>query len=97
MNEKEKIINILQSMMPELEIQYKVREMALFGSFLREEQDSESDIDLLVEFTEDADLLDLVALEQFLEQQLQRKVDVGTTNSLRAEIRERVTMEAAPV
>ncbi len=83
--------------MPELKAQYKIREAALFGFFVREEQNSDSDIDILVEFEDDADLLDLVSLEQFLEKVLHRKVDVGTPDSLRTEIRERVTMEAAPV
>ncbi len=97
MDEKEQIINILRSLKPALQDRYKIRDAALFGSFVRGEQNPNSDVDLLVEFEEDADLLDLVALEQFLEQQLHRKVDVGTTNSLRNEIRDRITKEAAPV
>ncbi len=72
---------------------FKVKEIALFGSFVRSEQGSASDIDLVVEFGEEADLFDLVALGQFLEEHLRRKVDLGTKGSLRKEIREEVFKE----
>ncbi|OGP79833.1 MAG: nucleotidyltransferase, partial [Deltaproteobacteria bacterium RBG_16_49_23] len=63
------------------------------GSFVRSEQNSASDIDLVVEFEEKADLYDLVALGQFLEERLGRKVDLGTKGSLRKEIRGQVLKE----
>ena len=97
MDTKEKILQTLQSLKPELQGRYKVKEIGLFGSFLHKEQNSTSDIDLLVEFTEDADLLDLVALGSFLEEQFQRKVDIVTPQALREEYREQVLQEVAMV
>jgi predicted nucleotidyltransferase len=56
----------LRALKPELAAQYKVQGIALFGSFAREEQDEASDIDVLVDFEEGADLFDLVGLALFL-------------------------------
>ncbi len=97
MSEKEKLISALKALKPEITVRFKVKEIGLFGSFVRGEQTTVSDIDLLVEFEEGADLLDLVALGQFLEDRLQRKVDLGTRRSLRAEIREQVLKEMAMI
>jgi len=74
-----------------------VREIALFGSFVRGEQDGASDIDVLVDFEEGADLFDLVGLALFLEEELQREVDVVPKRALRAEFRETVFKEVMPV
>ncbi|MEJ5198159.1 MAG: nucleotidyltransferase family protein [Anaerolineae bacterium] len=97
MTEKESVLNTLRVLRPEIAARFKVRELALFGSFARDEQNPASDIDLLVEFREDADLFDLVALGQFLEERLQRKVDLGTRASLHARLREQVLQEMAVI
>ncbi len=56
--------------------------VGLFGSFSRNEENENSDIDLLVEFEESPDLLELVGLEQQLSDLLDRKVDLITKRSL---------------
>jgi predicted nucleotidyltransferase len=93
MNQKEQVLELLRVLKPEMANRFKVKEMALFGSFVRSEENSASDIDLVVEFEEKADLFDLVALGQFLEERLGRKVDLGTKGSLRKEIRDEVFRE----
>lgn len=90
MSEKEQVINALKSLKPEMTARFKVREIALFGSLVRGEQSSASDIDLVVELDEGADLFDLVALGQFLEERLGRKVDLVTKRSMRREMRDHV-------
>lgn len=97
MDERESVLKALERLKPEIAARFKVREIALFGSFVRNEQSFTSDIDLLVEFEEEADLFDLVALGQFLEERLQRKVDLGTKQSLRMEIREQIFREMAVI
>lgn len=72
---------------------YKAKEIGLFGSFVRGEQSATSDIDVLVEFEEEADLFDLVGLALRLEEELQRKVDVIPKRALREELRESVLRE----
>jgi len=49
MTTKEEILNALASDKPELQRQFKVHKMALFGSYARGEQRADSDVDILVE------------------------------------------------
>jgi predicted nucleotidyltransferase len=97
MSKKEEILDTLKALKPELAARFKVQEIGLFGSFVRGEQNAESDIDLVVDLNNDADLFDLIRLGNFLEERLHRKVDVGTRRSLRPEIREQVMRELATV
>jgi len=93
MSSKEDIFSTLRTLTPEMAARYKVKEIGLFGSSARREEEEESDIDLLVDFCEEASLFDLVGLALFLEERLGRKVDVVPKDSLRAEIRESVLRE----
>jgi len=90
------ILARLGALKPEMAAQYKVREIGLFGSFVRGEQGGDSDVDVLVDFDEGADLFDLVGLALFLEEELQREVDVVPKRALRAELRETVFQEVVP-
>jgi hypothetical protein len=83
----------LKELKPEVMARYKAKEIGLFGSFVRGEQSADSDIDVLVDFEEEADLFDLVGLALRLEEELQRKVDVIPKRALRAELREAVLRE----
>ncbi len=89
----EQLLMRLRGLKPEIAARYKVKEIGLFGSFVRGEQGRASDIDVLVEFEERADLFDLVGLALFLEEELQRGVDVVPKRALRAELRESVLRE----
>ena len=89
----EEIISILRELKPEISERYKVSDIWLFGSYARGEQEKASDLDILVDFRNDADLFDLVGLELFLEQELQINVDVVPKKSLRSEIRDAVLKE----
>ena len=77
--------------------QHDVIHAAVFGSFAREQQRENSDLDILVEFGEGKSLLDLVALKLELEELLERKVDIATYNSLHPDIREAVLEEQITV
>jgi predicted nucleotidyltransferase len=63
---------------------WRITEFALFGSVLRDDFNAESDLDILVAFTPDADwsLLDHVQMEQELEALLGRKVDLLSRRSV---------------
>ncbi|HBG07040.1 MAG: nucleotidyltransferase [Geobacteraceae bacterium GWC2_58_44] len=89
----QEIMNTLASVKSELQTAFKVHEIGVFGSVIREEQKESSDIDLLVRLDKDADLLDLIALSQFLEERLHHKVDVVPRDALRSELREQVLRE----
>jgi hypothetical protein len=62
---------------------FGVRKVGLFGSFARNEQQSESDVDLLVEFERGKKNFDnFIHLNFFLEGLLKRRVEVVTTQAL---------------
>ena len=89
---KDAIMAKIRELKPELS-RHKVREVDLFGSFLRGEQTPTSDIDILIDFEEEASLFDLIRVSDFLETALHRKVDVVPKESLREEIRDSVLRE----
>jgi hypothetical protein len=70
-----------------------VLKASLFGSYVRGEQTTVSDIDILVELEEDKSLLDLIRLEMELSQVLKRKVDVLTYGSLNSLIKDTILSE----
>ena len=93
----EDVLDALRTVKPLLSTRFKTRELGLFGSVARAQDASQSDIDLLVDFAEGADLLDLVGLGLYLEELLGRKVDVVSRHALRPELRDVVLRELIPV
>jgi predicted nucleotidyltransferase len=69
----------------------------VFGSVVRGEDDTGSDIDFLVELEQGRSLLDVVALIQDLEELLGRPVDVVEPEGIHWYIRDRVLKEAVPL
>jgi len=61
-------------------IKYKFAYLGVFGSAARGEMNDKSDVDLLVRFEDDVEigLFDLVKIEQELENQIGRGVDLVT-------------------
>jgi len=76
---------------------YKVKEMGIFGSFVRGEQEEGSDIDILVEFEEVPDLLKFIELERYLEEILRIKVDLVRKSAIRPELKEIILKEMVEV
>ena len=73
------------------------RNVRVFGSFVRGEAGSDSDLDLLVQMEEGRSLLDLVGLWQDLEELLGRRVDVVSEGGLSPHLRGRILSEAVPL
>jgi predicted nucleotidyltransferase len=96
MNRNE-VRQILHEHNAELAQKYGVRSLALFGSVARDEAGSASDVDLLVEFDRPVGYFGLFALQDHLETLLGCKVDLGTPNSLKPRIRDRVIGECVRV
>ena len=90
---REELLRKLQEIKPLVQSRYKVRSLGLFGSWVREEANSESDINLLVEFTPDADLLDWVGLMLYLQDMFNKPVDVVPKHALRDELRQKILRE----
>ena len=90
---REQVVRILQEKNPELAQQFGVKSLSLFGSVARDEASAQSDVDLLVEFNRPIGYFGLFALQDHLEKLLNCRVDLGTLNSLKPNIRERVMGE----
>jgi len=93
----EDIVAKLRKLKPVIAARYKAKGIALFGSFVRGGENAHSDIDVLVEFDESADLLDRIGLALCLEETLQRRVDVVPERALRTELQESVLRQLVPI
>lgn len=90
---KEAIKNILQSQSSFLKEKYHVKNMGIFGSFARNEETPESDIDILVEFDAPIGFFDFIKLENFLGKLLNKKVDLVSKKALKPAIKEAILNE----
>ena len=72
---------------------YHVRTLSVFGSTARGKATKNSDIDLLVHFSQPVSLLKMVAFERELSELLGRKVDLHTEYSLSRYLRSRILRE----
>ena len=94
MSGKERILKILEKRKDEIRDKYKVKEMWIFGSFVRGQQKKTSDVDILVDFEEVPDLFDFLELEKYVEKILNVKVDLLRKQAIRRELKQRILNEA---
>ncbi len=73
------------------------RNLRVFGSRAREQADSDSDLDVLIDLAPGRSLLDIIAIKQDLEDLIGCRVDVVTEVSLSPYIRDDVLREAVPL
>jgi uncharacterized protein len=71
-----------------------VKSLSVFGSVARDEAGPESDVDLLVEFTQPVGFIQFHRLQTYLEELLGCKVDMVTPAGLREPVRGEVLEEA---
>jgi uncharacterized protein len=90
---RQDILLSLKKLKGEVTKEYSVKTMGVFGSFAREEQTDQSDIDLLVEFSKPVGFVTLMRLENFLSERLGKRVDLVTSDSLKPVIRQDVLSE----
>ena len=83
----------------ELRQKYKVKEIGVFGSYVRGEQKKKSDVDILVEFDDSStlSLLAFIGLENHLSDVLGVKVDLVEKSTLKPRIGKRVLEEVVNV
>jgi len=87
MKKKEEVISILKEKRTDLIQTYHISRIGIFGSVIRDEAGPGSDIDILVDFNEDASLLDHSGLKIYLERVFGEPVDVVPERAIRAELR----------
>jgi hypothetical protein len=89
----DEIKKILEDYKPVLKDKYHVSILGIFGSYIRNEQAGDSDLDILVDFTAPISLFDFVAMEQELSELLGVKVDLVSRNALKPYIGKRILDE----
>jgi len=94
---REDIIRILKEQQKTLTERYNVERLSLFGSVARGEARDDSDVDLLVEFSQPVGLFQFIELQQWLQSLLGCEVDLGTPRSLKSAIKDQVLREAIRV
>jgi len=87
----------MRSHQGELHRRYKARVVAVFGSYARGEQRTDSDLDVLAAFYADASLFDLGGAQVMLSELLGMKVDLIPLEDVRPELKESIEAEAVPV
>ena len=91
-------ITLLRQHLPALREHYGVRFMGIFGSYVRGEQRRGSDVDLLVECDDrPLTLLQFIALEHYLSDLLEVKVDLAERNTLKPTIGRHILAEVVPL
>ncbi len=93
----EEIKRILKSHRKELELKYGVKEIGIFGSYVKEEQKETSDVDILVEFEKPMGLLEFVGFKNYLSDILGVNVDLVMRKALKPNIGKRILGEVVYV
>lgn len=92
----QEINKILREHKEEVKKRYKIKEIGVFGSYVRGEQKKRgSDIDILVEFEEGEipDLFKFIEMERYLSRLLGKKVDLVRKKVIRPELKDIVLKE----
>ncbi len=79
--------------MPYLRSKFSIKEIGIFGSFVRRENASDSDLDVLVEFSKPVGLFDFLELEEELANLLGLKVDLVSKKGLKPHIGQHILQE----
>ncbi len=91
-------ITTLKQVKPELALRYKVKSLGIFGSYIRNEQKRNSDLDVLVEFDDPSlSLLKFIECEHYLSDLLGVRVDLVEKSALKPTIGKRILSEVVLV
>ena len=79
----DEVIKILKNRKSELKTKYNVKEIGIFGSYVKGEQTKDSDLDILVEFGSPISLFEFIDLEEYFEALTKTKVDLVSKKALK--------------
>jgi predicted nucleotidyltransferase len=99
MKSLDEIQQTLREQQPYLAEKYGVRIVGVFGSYVRQEQRLDSDLDLLIELDRPPkiSLIGLVELEDYLSQILGVDVDLAIKTNLKKRIGKNILKEVVPI
>lgn len=89
----DEIKNVLKSHKEELRERYEVREIGIFGSYIRGEQKESSDLDILVEYETVLGFFKFLELEIYLEELLGTKVDLVRKQAIKPRLKDLILKE----
>lgn len=89
----DEIRELLQRHRENLRKQYGVKEIGIFGSYVRGEQGAESDLDILVELEKPIGFVRFMKLERALSELLGIQVEIVTKKALKPHIGKRILEE----
>lgn len=87
------VLDFLKEHKQELRRRFGLTKIGLFGSYVRDEQTEESDIDLAVEIESDNKFRSFFGLKAYLEENLHRKVDLGIESSIKPIVKKYIEKE----
>ena len=90
---RDDVLRILSGHRQDLD-RFKVKSLAIFGSVARDQARADSDIDILVEFSEPVGIFEFLDLKEYLESILSGRVDLATEQALKKQLREQILKEA---
>ncbi len=91
--ERDRILAVLKSRKRRLK-KFGIHSLSIFGSVARDQAHKNSDVDILVDFEKPIGLFEFARLKIYLEEILERPVDLVTPEALRQEMREEILQEA---
>ncbi|GBE02468.1 nucleotidyltransferase domain protein [bacterium BMS3Bbin06] len=89
----DEIKELIQNHKDELRQQYGLKEIGVFGSYVRGVQREDSDLDILVEFEKPVGFVKFLQLENRLSELLGVKVEIVTKKALKPFIGKRILQE----
>jgi len=93
MAEAQTIIGEIKKALPVLRDKYRIKQIGIFGSYLRGEQKRKSDLDILVDFEKTVSFFEFLALESELSRLTGKKVDLVMKTALKPGIGKHILSE----
>lgn len=91
------LLERLRQELPKLKREYSIETLEVFGSYVRAEEQTSSDLDLLVTFSELPSLFKFIRLENRLSDLLGVNVDLVMKDALKPAIGKRIIKEAVQI
>ena len=88
-----KFIKVLEKYKEYLRREYNVREIGIFGSYVKNKQKKRSDLDIFVEFEKPVGLK-YFYLKNFLEDKLKVKVDLVIKKGIKSQLKDKILKDA---
>lgn len=97
MKDLNNILSQIKTLLPFIKNKYDVTSLAVFGSYVKNRQSTDSDLDLLVTFSKTPTLIQFLELKNFLSDNLNLNVDLVMKDSLKPGIGKRILSEAISI